>query len=410
MKDRQEIVMLYGPTWDAPSQVSKHHLARHWASKGHRVLYVEAPFHVFSLLTRPREVLRLWRRYAGGPQEVEPNLWIQAYPVLYPYRAGWPLADSRWMLRLNQMLVGRQLRGLSSRLGFRDPVAVVGTAFSLFLLDDLHPSLILYHCSDDYTRQPTFPASFEALERELVERSDVVICTSEELRRAKAPLHDRTYAVANGAQVRHFARAQEAGTIVAPDLDELPRPIVGYIGSVFEWVDQRMLVYAAREHPSWSFVLVGPVTTDVGQLRSLSNIHLLGPRDYADLPSYLKGFDAATVPFVFHDVTMRASPVKFYEYLASGVPIVATMLPDFEPFRHMARLVSSPEEFSASLEAVIGGDTSAKREERIAESLNHSWEARFAEVDRIIDDAVERKRLETVGEPVGSPSAEAGPP
>ena len=78
MKERRDIVMLYGPTWDAPSQVSKHHLARHWASQGHRVLYVEAPFHVFSLVTRPREVLRLWRRYTDGPHEVEPNLWDNA--------------------------------------------------------------------------------------------------------------------------------------------------------------------------------------------------------------------------------------------------------------------------------------------------------------------------------------------
>ena len=110
------IVILYGPTWDAPSQMSKQHLARHWACRGQRVLYVEVPFHLFSLASRPQEVRKLWQRYVGGPKQVEPNLWVQAYPVLYPYRAGWPLADARWMLRLNQALVRLQLTALCRRL------------------------------------------------------------------------------------------------------------------------------------------------------------------------------------------------------------------------------------------------------------------------------------------------------
>ena len=99
---------------------------------------------------------------------MEHHLWVQAYPVLYPYRAGWPLASTRWMLRLNQAIVRPQLTALCRRLGCRRPLVLVGTVTSLPLLDALEPSLVLYHCSDDYTRQPTFPASFCELERDLI--------------------------------------------------------------------------------------------------------------------------------------------------------------------------------------------------------------------------------------------------
>jgi glycosyltransferase involved in cell wall biosynthesis len=276
-------------------------------------------------------------------------------------------------------------------LGFQRPLVLVGTATALPLLDALDPSLVLYHCSDDYTRQSTFPASFRELERDLVRQCDLVICTAETLRQAKAHLHPHVYTVTNGAQVEHFTCTQASDTPVARELRDLPRPIVGYIGKVFQWLDQAMIAYAARARPGWSFIFVGPLETDVSQLRTLPNVHFLGPRPYADLPSYLKGFDVATIPFIFHDVTLRASPIKFYEYLASGVPVVATRLPDFEPLAHLAGLVSTPDEFIAALEDAIAHDTPQKRQARMAEAQNHSWETRFAQIDRLIEEALERK-------------------
>ena len=91
-----------------------------------------------------------------------------------------------------------------------------------------------------------------------------------------------------------------------------------------------------------------------------------------------------TVPVIFHDVTLHASPIKFYEYLASGIPIVATRLPDFEPFAHLTGLVTTPEEFVAALEDAIAHDTPEKRQACMAEARNHSWEARFAQIDPLI--------------------------
>ena len=124
----RSFVFLYGPTWDAPSQVSKHHLARHWAARGDTVLYVESQFHPLSLLTRKSEVGRMWRRFSKGPVAVADRLWVQAYPSLVPYRSGVPFADSvvaRWA---NQVVPKLRIRSAAHRAGVERPVVVVGTA------------------------------------------------------------------------------------------------------------------------------------------------------------------------------------------------------------------------------------------------------------------------------------------
>jgi len=388
-------VFLYGPTWDAPSQVSKHHLARHWADGGANVLYVESQFHPLSLLTRRREVGRMWGRFAGGPAQVADRLWVQAYPSAVPYRAGVPLAGSSLARWVNQIIPKALVRRSARRASVDRPVVVVGTATALPLVDRLDPSLVVYHCSDDYASQPNFPASFLKQERSLMDRADLVICTAEELTQVKAPLHANTHTVTNGADVAHFMATQDAATVVAPDVAGLPGPVIGYIGMVFEWVDVQLLARAAQARPNWSFVLIGPVATDVSAIENLPNVHLLGPRPYGELPGYIKGFDVATVPFIFHDVTRRASPVKFYEYLASGVPTVATRLPDLERFEGLAGLYDGYDEFMAALEAGVADKSPEAREARMRTAKDNSWTARFAQIDDLIDEAVRHKTGQT---------------
>jgi glycosyltransferase involved in cell wall biosynthesis len=384
-------VFLYGPTWDAPSQVSKHHLARHWASRGDAVLYVESQFHPLSLITRRSEVGRMWGRFAGGPVRVADNLWVQAYPSLMPYRSGVPFAETAVARWANQVVPKFRVRAAAHRAGIVKPVVVVGTATALPLVDRLDPGLVVYHCSDDYASQPNFPKSFLSLERSLTDRVDLVICTAEELRRVKAPLNPNTHTVTNGADVDHFSITQSPTTAIAPEIAGLPGPVIGYIGTVFEWLDIQLLARAARERPEWSFVFVGPIATDVSAIANLRNVHLLGPRPYADLPGYLKGFDVATVPFVVHDVTLRASPVKFYEYLASGVPVVATRLPDLERFEGMAELYTGYEQFMAALDRAVADRSDERRDARMNEASANSWDDRFAQIDGLIADALARR-------------------
>jgi glycosyltransferase involved in cell wall biosynthesis len=353
-------------------------------------MYIESPFHLLSFFTRAEEARRMWKRWRSGPVEVEERLWVHTFCNLLPYRRNRFGFDSQ-INALNQALILPQLKGNLNRLGFINPILFIGAALALPLLKHLPHCLQVYHCSDDFTCVDTFPKSFRALEAQVIRQADVVIATAEELRKAKAPLNNRIFTVTNGAHVDHFAKTQLPETAVAQDIAPFKKPVIALIGTVFRWIDQEMVAYAAQRHPDWSFVFIGQVTTDISVLKSCPNIHIFGPRPYADLPGYLKGIDVVTVPFLFNDLTLRASPIKFYEYLASGVPIVASRLPDFEPFAHLAHLVRTKEEFSVALEAAVADKSPEKRSARMAEGQKHSWEARFRRIDELIESALAEK-------------------
>src|SRR5206468_9422728 len=132
--------------------------------------------------------------------------------------------------------------------------------------------------------------------------------------------------VRHGVDVDHFSRALDPSTEVPAEMRGLPGPVIGFFGLLADWVDVPLVAALAASRPEWSFVLVGKAASDVGALQRLPNVRLLGRKPYAELPRYCKGFDAAVLPFKVNTLTLRANPLKIREYLAAGLPVVATPL------------------------------------------------------------------------------------
>src|SRR5262249_55743245 len=154
----------------------------------------------------------------------------------------------------------------------------------------------------------------------------------ETLCRDRKRFNPNTHWVPNGVDVDHFS--QRAAP--ADDVRDLPRPRLGFVGGLSEWVDLGLVAHLARARPDWSLILVGPVGIDAAPVRNLPNVRLLGPRPYAALPAYLVAMDEGLIPFEQSPVTYHADPIKAYEYLAAGLPVVATDLP---ALRRLAPLV-----------------------------------------------------------------------
>ena len=200
------------------------------------------------------------------------------------------------------------------------------------------------------------------------------------MKKEKEQINSNILSIPNGAMTKHFAQTQNPDLKVAVELKNINKPIIGYIGSVFRWINVDWIDYAARENQNYNFVFIGPITTDISKLLLRENIYFLGPRPYTELPKYLKGFSVATIPFTIDGVTLKASPIKFYEYLASGVPIVSTSLPDLEIFKSHCSLVSTKEDFSNEITNSVKFDNEMKKHERMKLAENFSWESRFAQV------------------------------
>lgn len=236
---------------------------------------------------------------------------------------------------------------------------------------------VVYDCMDEHTGFGTHGAGTAQDERRLLTESDLVLVTSRPLLERVRKVRPDALALPNAADAKLFADLPARG---ASPLAKYARPVVGYYGAIAAWFDADAVALAARKHPDWSFVLVGD--TKGAALETLDgrpNVHLLGEVPYAELTRYVAGFDVCTIPFQRTPLTEATNPVKIYEYLATGKPIVARRLPELEPFANFIALYETAEEFVAALERTVrepDGEAIVAKRRQIA--FENTWEIRYS--------------------------------
>ncbi len=278
---------------------------------------------------------------------------------------------------------------LRAALGIERAVVVVDLPFWRSLALELRRQFgwrLIYDCMDDHAgfleggaaSQET-RARIHANEEILIKESDAVLATSLGLYERVAPLARQTVLVPNASDFEHFSRDVTA----PPDwLPELRSPVVGYYGAISSWFDIELVEQAARARPEWSFVLAGSTFgADVSRLERLENVVLPGERPYDDMPALLAQFDVACIPFLLNDLTQATNPVKFYEYLSRGKPVVSVDLPELEPYRdHYYSAGRSGAELVAQVERALVESTPERVTARIELARANTWQERF---DRI---------------------------
>ena len=379
-RSRLDVLFLYAPPWDAPTRFSKHHLASYFAREGRRVLYVEAPLTPLGL-RRGRRFAEELLQAQRPPHLVMERLWVRRHFVPIPYHSATWLTSRRLMNRFGQRFLAPAIRRDLRRLRFDRPLVIAGLPHAVDLLAWLPRRKLLYHCADDYTHAGGFPSTLAEVEADLCRRADLVVTTSEMLCRERRSFNPQTYWVPNGADVEHFSTPAEP----AAELRDLPRPIIGFVGGLSEWVDLEVIAHVARARPRWTMALIGPAAIDTSVVRSLDNVRLLGPRPYATLPAYLAAMDVGLIPFRPSPVTAHADPIKAYEYLAAGLPVVATShIDSLRRLSDIVRLADSPDAFLAEIQAAVDDGREAHRAERMAEAARHSWTARFQTIEQLL--------------------------
>jgi glycosyltransferase involved in cell wall biosynthesis len=357
-RERRDVVLLSTADWDHPFWTNKQHVARSLAQLGHRVLYVE------SVGLRPprleaqdlRRILRRLRRGLRPPRRVEPLLWVWS-PLLIP-------APRTGLQRSLNRLVFVGLLALWRRwLGLRADLLWTYNPLTALFLPLQHSGYrqLTYHCVDDLAAQPCMPVALIQREEERLCRAcDQVFVTSLELLNTRSRFNPHTRYDPNVADIAHFARARDRSGSVPKDLLDLPPgPRLGFVGAVSGYkLDLELLARLARHRPDVQLVLIGRVgegdpATDLQLLQGLSNVHLLGPRPYERLPDYLRGFDLALVPCPINAYTRSMFPMKFFEYVAAGVPVVATALPALRDQAHLAQLCSDAQSFLTAVDRLL---------------------------------------------------------
>lgn len=353
--------------------LSKTHLMRLLA-RDNRILWVNSIGYRMPSVSRA-DVSRAFRKLAAAVEpvrEVEKNLFV-LNPLAIP-------AYGRPFLRnLNRRFLRFQVRRAMSRLGFTRPINWVFNPAAGLLAGELGEEFLIYHCVDEYTAFAGVASqSLAEIEARLLRRSDAVFVSADRLLQSKSRENPRTFLVRHGVDHDHFRRALDPEVPIPEEIARLPRPILGYFGLIGEdWVDIDLLVHLATRLPHASLVMIGKATMDVSRLTALPNVHLLGRKPYADLPAYSRAFDVALIPFPISEVTLNANPLKAREYLASGLPVVSTAIPEVEVLG-LCRIGYDPEGFAREVEAALS-DPGPKAER--SQAVRHeSWANRLDEI------------------------------
>jgi glycosyltransferase involved in cell wall biosynthesis len=362
---------------------SRQQVMMRFASRGHRVFFVEwlAGLEHFWKYSDLRQ--RRWQRWREGVREIKSNLWVLSPPPLFPGRY-----YSTAIARLNAALVCRWLAPYLRRLKIIEPVLWLYQPEHVALIGQFGERLAVYHCIDEFTAgtRGHKRQTITTLETDLLHQAHVVFANSILTYENKRKLNLNTYRIPSGADVEHFAQAANPAREAHPDVAMLPRPILVFVGNINEKIDVTLLATIAETRPHWSMVLIGQAclqSTDLRPIRRLANVHWLGKRPFETLPSLLRGADVCLLPYVQGEATRYRSPLKLYEYLATGKPIVSTEHPEVCDFGDTVAIASA-DRFVETIESVLQNDAPEDQKRRIEIAGQHSWDARVDRMHEIL--------------------------
>jgi glycosyltransferase involved in cell wall biosynthesis len=288
----------------------------------------------------------------------------RAIGVVSPAVIPWP--GNRAAQALNGVLLARQIRPHLAAMGGR-PVFWTSLPTAYPAVDKIRHGPVVYYCGDDFSSLAGVDhAPVARLERALADRADLIVAASETLA-GKFPAA-KTCLLPHGVDLVQFQAPM-------PRPADLPNgPVAGFYGNLADWIDVQALAAAATMLPNWTFVCVGPVTTDVSLLARLPNVRLLGVRPHGELPGYLQHWQVSLLPFRDCPQIRACNPLKLREYLAAGTPIVSASFPALSRYRRFVVEVEPGSPLApAILAAAIDTGRNALRRASVA---GESWESR----------------------------------
>jgi len=288
-------------------------------------------------------------------------------------------------------LQAKLLRQFLEQHQVNDYVLWYYTPMALEFTRRLKPRAVVYDCMDELSAFAGAPADMRERERDLLLRADVVFTGGQALYESKRHSHANVHAFPSSVDVGHFARARAPQPDPA-DQAGIAHPRIGFFGVLDERLDLELLAGVAVARPDWQLVMIGPVVKiDPAALPVMPNVHYLGPKRYEELPSYLAGWDVATLPFARNDATRFISPTKTPEYLAAGKPVVSTSIRDVVRTygaRGLARIADSPQEFITAVEDALREDAADRLRDADTFLAQTSWDGTWTRMYRLIDAAV----------------------
>lgn len=324
--------------------------------------------------------------FADAIQKLDKKTSMLDLPVLlpetFPFLAG-----------LERNLLPSRIKAALDRLGFEDFALLITTPRVVDFAKAIPAKIKIFDCIDNLLFHPQMIRFHNKIKKayEWVKNNADLICIASVKQKNMFPdANGRIYLLPNGVDDIFLGN----NNLECPDeLKIIKRPIAGYIGALQERVNVDLLANIARSLPQVSFVFVGVMASPkhFARLKHFSNIHFLGERKFEDMPKYINHFDVCIMPHKKDLFTDSMNPLKIYEYLACGKPVISTPVSGTEDFKGLIYQAQSPGIFSEAIKHAISDDNINLRAARKEAAIKCSWDARAFDFLKKIYEVSERK-------------------
>lgn len=394
MKSNENIICISSIDWDFIWQGHQEIMAT-FAKNGNRVLFIEnTGVRVPGIRDTARLKKRLfnWLRGIKGFRGISENLYVYS-PLLLPFPYS---RAAKW---INKNFLLGSLRKWAKIMNFRDTIVwtFLPTGTALDIIDEFDYKCLIYYCIADFYELAN-TERVRKTENALIKKADVIFAQGKSLEEKCRKLNANVHIFPFGVNINIFYAARNTlNKSDYNDISKIKKPIIGYIGGIHRHIDFDLLRYIATSNPDWSLVLIGPLQTDISNLKEIPNIFFLGQKDFQLLPGYIREFDVGIIPYLKNEYTDTVYPTKLNEYHILGKPVVATDLPEIFAFNqkneNLVLLAQIKEEFVQQIKNALEQKDSNLVNLRIESAKRHSWDIRIAEMSSVIEGAIQKKKI-----------------
>ncbi len=387
----EDIICISSIDWDFIWQGHQEIMST-FAKNGNRVLFIENTGVRPPSLTdiqRLKKRIANWFKSVRGFREEMNNLYVYS-PIILPF------PYSKIARYINRYMLINPIRRWMKIMEFHEPIiwTFLPTGTAIDIINDIDRKLLVYYCIADFYELVNDPKKIRQTEDELIRKSDVIFAQGNALKEKCEGLNKNVHIFPFGVNIETFS-VLEDGTDIPDDIKDIKRPVIGYVGGIHRHMDFGLIKFMAQSHPDWSIVLVGPVQADISAISNLTNIYLLGKRDFSTLPNYVDQFDVCIIPYEVSGYTTTVFPTKLNEYHAMGKPVVSTNLPEIVNFNNendnIVLVGKTHDEFIERISGVLDGKAGELREQRIESAKKHGWAARIEKMGDLMGDAIAKK-------------------
>jgi hypothetical protein len=279
-------------------------------------------------------------------------------------------------------------------LGIKNPIFYIGCPPAWEVVKKMKHNYFMYERTDLFEEMPGIDKTYIAsLDNNLARLSNLVLYVDNAMFKDGAEQNPNSLLIGHGVDFDFFADAEKSDYI-PEDIAMIPRPIIGYFGDICDKTfDFDLLQHLAANLQDMSFVLIGPLSSDIENLRKFNNIYILGQKPYEDIPHYGKVFDVSILPWKKNKWVVHSYPVKIKEYLAMGNPFVSVNIPAVRSFDKVTYVAADYDDFVSKVRLAVEDKDLQNRQKRKESVRNETWDSKVEQILGFINKAADRNYL-----------------